>query len=279
VKLPRPLIVITTDFYFFLAISKELRQRRIKFDAIMPGNSVPSDALILTTANELLTIKKAYKNSVTIFSVNPIEFSDYERLIAEIFASMHGKKIFNHVLIGIDPGKSTGIILDADGMILVAETIVPSELGPRLRKLLRNFISITTTIKIGGGAPNALVSLLNSITGSCPEALDLIEWVDESGTTSTDPESEKIKTFPWTKDEISALKISKRKGKSGPIPNFAKKITQGKIKEIQSWSRQLSQNKITISKKLARKVLTGEISLEEAVELQLSRNNVKINSK
>ncbi len=42
--------------------------------------------------------------------------------------------------------------------------------------------------------------------------------------------------------------------------------SRGAIKNIQRWSRQLSEGKFTISEKTALRVLTGELSLLEAVE-------------
>ncbi len=277
VKLQRPLIVLTTDFRFFSAISRELRRRRVEFDTIILGDPVPSNAIILTTLNELEEVNITYGDAITVLGANPNDFPSYEHLIARLFASIHGKKYFKHISIGIDPGLASGIIVEADGLVLVAETMPPVEIGSRLRKILKHFIAITTTVKIGGGAPNALASLINSITESCPETLDLIEWVDESGTTSSESEPEAVEIL--TKDEASALKISRRKGQIGPIPDFTKNITQGMIKEIQNWSRQISQNKITISQELARKVLKGEISLKAAIKLQSLRGNETKNQK
>ncbi|MFX1511722.1 MAG: hypothetical protein ACFFCQ_03985 [Promethearchaeota archaeon] len=274
VKLPRPLIISTTDFRFFMAISRELNQRRIGFNTVPLGDPVPPNSIILTTIDEFPEVNQFYNDSVLVLSAKQGDFPSYEQLIVELFISMHGRRMFKNVAIGIDPGHhSTGIVVDADGMILVAETMLPSQIGLRLKKILKHFITVTTTIKIGSGAPDALIRLINSIIEYSPESIDLLQWVEESGTTSS--ESNLNKTNGLTKDEKSALRISKRKGKSGSIPEFIKNITPGKIKEIQNWSRQLSCD-ITISQELAKRVLKGEISLEEAIKHQRLRgDNIK----
>jgi hypothetical protein len=86
-----------------------------------------------------------------------------------------------------------------------------------------------------------------------------IEIVDETRTT---PAQQKRRCI---RDSEAAAAIALLSG--GRVQSMLPiETSRGAIRNIQRWSRQLSDGRFTISEKTALRVLTGELSLLEAIE-------------
>lgn len=162
---------------------------------------------------------------------------------------------FKRLIVGVDPGENIGISAICDGMVLAAETSRLEQLMIKIENYLVYFPSEFVVIRIGDqptSVSNVIFNKLFRVFGKS-EGIS-IEIVQESF-------SSPKKTFNHAK---AAITIAQRQGtvKNHLVRN---KVTHGRIREIQKWSRNRSQNRITLDEELATSVALGKISLEEAI--------------
>ncbi|MFX1251720.1 MAG: hypothetical protein ACFFCZ_08930 [Promethearchaeota archaeon] len=233
----------------------------------------PNVRVVLTTPEEAEEVKKTYWDKMIILPHPDLEKVS-EKLRTQIILKLkQDKKHVYQVLIGIDPGEITGISLQADGMILVAEELEIEEVPRRIFQLLKVFPAIKTLIKVGDN-PNygqrLILKLINGLMDFSRQTGVSLHLIDEAETTK--------KRWNTVDHKTAATKIAQREGKElSSLEDFQKKlpeISRGRLKEIQNWSRQQSKS-ITISAHLASSVAKGEISLREAIDRQKEKKNEK----
>ncbi|MGC8565073.1 MAG: hypothetical protein ACP5R0_03750 [Thermoplasmata archaeon] len=229
--------IYVEDFKKYFELVEELKKRKIDF-VDLHQDSNENISVILTDKD------RNFKNQIIL--------EDIKKAIRISLSKIYGKERFNEIIVGIDPGLRTGMVVVGDGINL--EEFELSELG-QLKKILNSikedYSPNRMLIRIGMGDIPDRNKIINDIYDDFE-----IEIVDESGTS------------PIKNRNIGAAKkIAMKKGEK-VNKRMEIRFKRGEIMEIQRRSRMLSNNTITISKKLAIKVLKGEMDLINAIKIQ-----------
>jgi hypothetical protein len=167
------------------------------------------------------------------------------------------------VFIGIDPGERPGIAVVGDDILLQKiQANAPEGVASEIRRLVKVYPAKELCIRIGHGSMITRNRIINSLI-----PLNIpIEIVDETRTT---PPQQKRRCV---RDSEAAAAIALLSG--GRVQSTLPiETSRGAIKNVQRWSRQLSDGRFTISEKTALRVLTGELSLLEAIEQEKNHSN------
>jgi len=191
----------------YYKLVKELKGRNLPFLSLTPRDHIPLDIkIVITTQEERHFIKHP---DILVFK----DESDAAAIVDEAIRVAQGKRNYDRVVIGVDPGKTFGVAVLADGNIL--ETYTCSDLEETkstILKALDRAPATMTTIKIGNGAPLYAKELLYLLDEAIPKGV-VIETVSEAGT------SRFVKGTihrRGAKDLMSAMKIAERKGQVFP---------------------------------------------------------------
>jgi hypothetical protein len=237
--------LLTTDFRLYHDLVKALKRRDLAFMSLSFGDPIPPNVgVVITSEEEMDDIDFECK----------VACDDIGMAIAESIRVLKGKKRFEELIIGIDPGAKPGIAVVGDGIVLeTRRASSPEEVADITKQVVACYPADFVGLRVGHGDPTNRNRIINSLSS---QEYD-IEIVDERGTT---PRSD----MP---DQEAAIGIAfmrghpaKRKYPITPSP--------GEIKDLQTRSRVRSKGKITISKSLAGKVAKGEMTLDEAIKRQ-----------
>jgi hypothetical protein len=196
--------VATSDSRAYYSILSRLKETNLRFVSLTPSqvaNEVPEP--IITTKNEL-----GLFNVVSI----PIEDLDENPLIMEgqILSKTlsESKRV---ILIGVDPGLRTGVVVFYGGSGLGSFTVNSVDsLQWKVVSLVRSIPHADVVIKVGDGAPKLSKRIIKVLNDQLPEAR--VEVVDERGTTIKRPKSRGL-----SKDQRAAERIAFRKGNNSKI--------------------------------------------------------------
>jgi len=163
--------------YYWLV--NELNKRKIPFLSLIPGEAIPpSIKVVITTKDERGRIDHP---SVLIY--DPQESPS--AVIDEAVRIIQGKKIYEELVIGIDPGKTFGVAVLGDGNVLekkerlTLEVAIDSVLTAIDRHPARRY-----RIKIGDGVPELAEEMASRLEPSIPEGA-VVEIVSEMGTSNS----------------------------------------------------------------------------------------------
>jgi len=187
--------------YYFLV--NELRRRGIDFLSLIPRESVPLDIeVVITTGTEHHLVQHpkilVYENQI-----NPATVVD------EAIRIVGGKKYYDTIVVGVDPGKTFGLGVLTEGNVL--ETITCSAMDETVSKILDvlgKLKSANRIVKVGNGAPSITTELLPLLDETLPDDV-VIEVVDEAGTSRFVGENLHKRGL---RDAFSAVKIAERRG-------------------------------------------------------------------
>jgi hypothetical protein len=144
----------------------------------MPGQPIPSRAkLVITTEQEK---DKVSNHKVLVFHG---EESELDVLMLEVKKYLLGKEVYEHIVVGIDPGIVNGLAVLADGKLIEEANCTSSrEIVNGILKILRsvNFTDTGVTVKIGNGVP-VYREILQDLDEALPVEVNL-EVVVEAGT-------------------------------------------------------------------------------------------------
>ena len=191
----------------YYELVRELKQRKIPFLSLMPEDNVPfSIKVVITTQGERHLVNHP---SILVFEseMKPTPIVDEAIRIAQ------GKQNYDRVVVGIDPGKTFGVALLADGRVL--ETATCSSLEETVGivlELLGRTPAMVDVVKVGNGAPLYAEGLVHSLDGSLPKEV-VIETISEAGTSHFTRE---IIHQRGSRDVMSAIKIAERNGRVLP---------------------------------------------------------------
>ncbi|TFH21855.1 hypothetical protein E4G67_05170 [Candidatus Bathyarchaeota archaeon] len=133
----------------FLIVNK-LREQVIPFINLVLGESVPAKmTLVLTNEEEKHLINH---EKILIFHGE----DDLDRLVHQMKILLLGKIAFQKLVIDIDPGAATGMVVIADRKVIEQGNCFSSkELITRIFKILRkvNFEVTSVSVKIRNGVP------------------------------------------------------------------------------------------------------------------------------
>ena len=188
---------------YFLIVNK-LKEKDIPFLSLIPGETVPADIKVVITTEEEKHLIKHEKILTCDSNAKP------ETMFDEIIKILEGKKSYDKIIIGIDPGDVYGLALITDGKISETENCFSaSEVSISIKKLLRhvNPSSTQVTVKIGNGVP-AHKELLETLNTDLPSGI-VLEVVSEAGTNRA---GKNEKHRRGLRDIASATRIAGRSG-------------------------------------------------------------------
>jgi hypothetical protein len=194
--------IVTVSGKAYYQLVNELKQRRIFFSSLVPGEPIaPSIKAVITTDKE-----KSLLNHPNIIIYDPeTEPSD---AVNEAMRAIRDKEIYDEVIIGVDPGKTFGVAILGDGIVLKTEDGLSLEktIDTILTGLKKNPGKILR-VRIGSGIPKLAEELSRRLKIALPSNV-AIEMVSEAGTSSLKTRCTQRKIS----DADSAVKIAAEKG-------------------------------------------------------------------
>lgn len=268
----------TMDFRLCHLLREKLSQKGFSIEQLQPGNPPSKDSILVVTTEEEFNKKNlTYSNMVVL---SKVETLNLDKAYSKIMLGIEGKKIWESLIIGVDPGLTIGVAVITDGCLQsTLETRDIKEAVNFIVFTLKNLSAKMAIIRIGSTGGYHQVLILNELLNVKPEHVDL-EVVDELHTTPERGQEaneiflEGVKEgmkIPKGKDATAAMEIAFRLGESVKKPETCE-TSDGELKEIQVLSRQYSRGDVTISRELAIKVASGRLTLEEAISIQKSEN-------
>jgi hypothetical protein len=187
----------------YYKLVSELKQRKVPFLSLIPRDPIPlTIKVVITTEKERHLVKHP---NVLVFN----EETDAAPIVNEAIKTVQGKKSYEKVVVGVDPGKTFGLAVLGDGNVL--ETLTCSSLEETVNTILRILEkpeAVINVVRIGNGAPLCTKQLLDLLDEKLPEEIT-IEVVSEEGTSRFGREAVHRRDV---KDVMSAIKIAERKG-------------------------------------------------------------------
>ena len=188
---------------YFLIVNK-LKERNIAFISLIPGEAVPTKVKVVITTEQ----EKHRINHEKILVYNGE--TDSDTVIIEVVKILQGKKVYEKIVIGIDPGEVLGLAVMADGKVFETENCFGiQEVLDKIKNTIKNvdFSSTAVSIKIGKGVP-AYKDLLKALDLALPPEV-VLEVVSEAGTSRALNENKHRRGL---RDIASAIRIAGRTG-------------------------------------------------------------------
>ncbi|MBS7625036.1 hypothetical protein KEJ29_05615 [Candidatus Bathyarchaeota archaeon] len=193
--------VSTVNGKAYYKLVNELKSRGILFLSIVPGETIPSSIkVVITTENEKHLINHP---QVLVYDID----SDPSIIINEAQKIIAGKDFYEELIIGIDPGKTFGIAVLADGKTIKREEF--SNIDNMINFVLTeiNLPSKVKKVRIGRGMPDLAEEIARRLGRALPGNV-VIEIVSEEGTSTSKEGGFKRKLS----DSESAIRIASRRG-------------------------------------------------------------------
>lgn len=188
---------------YFLIVS-ELRERNMAFLSLIPGDPVPVEAkVVITTEKEKHLINH---EKILVYDERTLP----SIAVNEIVKILQGKKSYEKITVGIDPGEVFGLAVVADGKINETENCYSiQEVLGKIRNTIQNTDTSETvvSVKIGNGVP-ACKELLEMLDSALPPEV-VLEVVSEAGTNRHISENKQRRGL---RDIVSAIRIAGRAG-------------------------------------------------------------------
>jgi len=195
--------VATVSGKAYYLLVNELKARRIDFLSLTPYEHVPLNIkVVITTEPEHKTIKHP---KVLVYKEN----TNPSIIIDEAIKQLEGKKNFETIVVGVDPGKTSGIAVLNDGNVtntLTCTTI--EETVNTIAEVFKRQQATVRVLKVGNwSSPHAaeLIPLLDSVL---PKDVT-IEIVGEAGTSRFTGQTVHKRGL---KHQMAAIKIAERHG-------------------------------------------------------------------
>ena len=131
-------------------------------------------------------------------------------LANEVMKILQGKKVYEKIVIGVDPGEVFGLAVIADGKVNeTGNCFSTQEALAKISSVIKNvdLSSTTVSIKIGSGVP-AYKELLETLNAALPPEV-VLEVVSETGTNRVLNENKHRRGL---RDIASAIRIAGRAG-------------------------------------------------------------------
>jgi hypothetical protein len=195
--------VATVDGKAYFLIVNQLREHKIPFVSVIPGEPMPPQVkAAITTEKERDLVSS---EQVLIFH----DENELDSIVSELKRILLGKEAYERVVIGIDPGEAIGLAEIADGKV-IEETncFTKQELVNCVLKLVENlsFQRTSVAVKMGNGVP-VYRELLEALDEALPPAVTL-EVVSEAGTNK--PQKRRSR---GVRHISSAIRIAARSGR------------------------------------------------------------------
>ena len=185
------LAISTLDGRIYYELSSELKRRWVPFLSLKPDDPIPLDVeVVITTSNEKGKIKHP---RVSIYDGNA------SRTVERALELAHGG--YSSLIVGLDPGKRTGVVVMADGQMIRGwtEQDIRTAMDSVLDAIGR-YSAPKKLVRVGDAIDK---SRLAELVIRLPYGIGL-ELVSEKGTTAPNGGS--------AADILSAMKIALREG-------------------------------------------------------------------
>jgi len=196
------LATVSGKAYYLLV--NELKKRGLPFLSLKPRDNVPLDIkVVITTGKERGSIEHP---NVLVFK----DEQDPSTVIDEAVQVVKGKRGYEKLVIGVDPGKTFGVAIIGDGNVLDSSSCSSLEetVNVILEAVDKSSASVNI-VRIGDGAPDYTTELIRSLDEALSKEVKL-EIVSEAGTSHFIGETAQRREL---KDAMSAIKIAERKGR------------------------------------------------------------------
>lgn len=197
--------VATVSGKAYYLLINELKRKNAPFLSLIPDDNVPIDVkVVITTKSERARIKH---ETVLEYSVD----RDPAEIVDEAIRMITGKRIYENLVVGIDPGQTFGVAVLGDGNILETKectslTSTVNSLKDALNRIPANHV----TARVGNGAPLLMRELLDELDSALPDNV-IVESVKEDGTSKLTGGDSRRR---GKRDVSSAIKIGQRQGKT-----------------------------------------------------------------
>ncbi len=189
--------VATSKARAYYALVSRLRRAGLPFSSILPDSDFSDCGLVLTTRDEVGQFG-GLALALEDLDENPGVFK------GQVVSRLTGED--EVVLVGVDPGKRTGLAVFYGQTKLAFNTFdSPGAVCSRVGAFARRVPSSRVLVRVGNGNRPMAMRLVDGLRREVPEAT--IEVVDESGTSTG---SSKMKGVQ--RDQVAAAKIAFRRG-------------------------------------------------------------------
>jgi len=191
----------------YYKLVNELKRKGLPFLSLKPWDPIPLDIKVVITTKEERHLV-AHPN-VLIFEYE----SNPTSVIDEAVLGVQGKRSYEKVVVGVDPGKTYGVAVLGDDNVL--ETLNCSGSKEAVNVILddlNRFPATVSVVKVGDGAPAYTKGLLPSLDETLPQET-VIEVVSEAGTSRFINETAHRRGL---RDAMSAIEIAGRNGQIFP---------------------------------------------------------------
>ncbi len=195
--------VATVSGKAYYMLVNELKARKLDFLSLTPYETVPlSVRVVITTEAE----RKHIKHS-KILALQ--ENTKPSAIIDEAIKLVEGKKHFETIIVGVDPGRTFGIAVLNDGNVLKTMTRFNiSETVDTIAKVFSEQQAAVRILKVGNWAPTYTAELIPLLDSMLPKDVT-IEVVREAGTTRFAGQTVHKHGL---KHVMAAIKIAERRG-------------------------------------------------------------------
>jgi hypothetical protein len=246
----RTIGLLTQDFAAYYELVKRLKEQDLPFASLAFGQQVPAHVgVIVTTPPE--AGKVAFPNVV-------LYRGDAEQCVALALEQLQGKRHYQGVVIGVDPGERPGLAVFADGRLVRVEQVLrPEDVAEAVARAIEGLRADRFIVRVGHGGGALRDRILRDLMRSDRTSVASIEVVDE---TSTTPEQ-----FAEHGSDIQAAKRIAMAHGAALRGQVEVRPSEGEVRDVQRKSRIASQGLVTISRDLARDVVRGKLTLDEAI--------------
>jgi hypothetical protein len=187
--------------YYFLV--NELKARGIDFLSLTPSEPIPLTVQVVITTEEERTFLRHPVVLVYRKGSSPAEVVD------EAIKLVRGKKTFEAITVGVDPGKTFGVAVLSDGSML--ETLTCSSLEETVKTILEilgKHQAAVRTVKVGNMASSFTSELLPFLDVALPQDVTM-EVVHEAGTSRLGSQTVHKRGL---RHAMAAVRIAERRG-------------------------------------------------------------------
>jgi predicted RNase H-like nuclease (RuvC/YqgF family) len=177
----------------------------LPFTSLKPWDLIPLDIKVVITTKE--ESQQVSHPKILLFN----EESNPETVVDEAMLIVQGKRSYERVVVGVDPGKTYGIALLGDDKVL--ETLTSSILEEAVNLIvecIKRFPTAARVVRVGRGPPEYTKRLIRLLNENLPEET-MMEIVSEAGTSHLMNESVNRRGL---RDAVSAIEIARRNGKT-----------------------------------------------------------------
>jgi len=197
--------IATVSGKAYYLLVNELKARRMDFLSLTPYENVPLNIqVVITTEAESKHIKHP---KVLVYREN----TNPSTIIDETIKLIEGKKDFETIVVGVDPGKTFGIAVLSDGNVL--QTLTCSSMAETVNAVAEIFgkqRAAVRVLKVGNWSPSYTAELLPLLDSALPKDVT-IEIVREAGTSRFAGQTVHSRGLKHT---MAAIKIAERRGQA-----------------------------------------------------------------